>query len=92
MRQGPRALCCRGADCESVCEWLGSGIVHSVGWSVFIAAALRQRVLYGGDPFGAVVSASFRSLPTLGHAEVFDDYKRVECGWVQSYCRLCCRR
>ena len=91
MRRGPRALWCRGGDSEAVYEWLRSIMFHSVGLSVFVAAASRRRVLHGGDPLGAVVSASFRSLPTLGHAEVFDDYKRVECGWVQSYCRLCCR-
>ena len=89
--EAPHALWCRGGDCEAVCEWLGSGIVHSVGLSVFVAAASRRRVLHGGDPLGAVVSASFRSLSMFGHAEVFDEYKSVECGWVQSYCRLCCR-
>ena len=36
MRRGPRALCCRGGDCEVACEWLGSGVFHPVVWSVLL--------------------------------------------------------
>jgi len=67
------------------CEWPRSGVVHSVGWSVFVAAASRQRIRHGGDPLGAVAPPSFVLL-MLGHAEVSDDYKSVDCGWVQQYC------
>ena len=36
MRRGPRVLWCHGGDCEAVCEWPGSDVVHSVGRCVLL--------------------------------------------------------